>query len=213
MVELAATFENSFGKEHIVRVNDANTELPPEQIKTSLEKLTTIKLFRKKGARLFDKLVTASFFEEIETIIFDTTSEEATYESTEQLSSDEEEDEIEAQVYNQGLEDTSVSSLTEPKLTMVEEKMIEPSVLKRVVSLPTGTTIRDFSQEQLHSFVLTVIPEKGHLLDAQLNQETDPMCIELFIKFEEKANQKNKASPFGAIRKSWQRLGRFKKRW
>lgn len=99
MVELAATFENSFGKEHIVRVNDANTELPPEQIKASLEKLTTIKLFRKKGARLFDKLVTASFFEEIETIIFDTTSEEAPYESTEQLSSDEEEDEIEAQVY------------------------------------------------------------------------------------------------------------------
>lgn len=40
----------------------------------------------------------------------------------EQLSSDEEEDEIEAQVYNQGLEDTGVSSLTEPKLTMVEEK-------------------------------------------------------------------------------------------
>lgn len=131
MVELAATFENSFGKEHIVRVNDANTELPPEQIKASLEKLTTIKLFRKKGARLFDKLVTASFFEEIETIIFDTTSEEAPYESMEQLSSDEEEDEIEAQVYNQGLEDTGVSSLTEPKLTMVEEKMIEPSVIKR----------------------------------------------------------------------------------
>ena len=55
MVELAATFENSFGKEHIVRVNDANTELPPEQIKASLEKLTTInsKLFRRDRNHYF----------------------------------------------------------------------------------------------------------------------------------------------------------------
>lgn len=82
MAELAATFENSWGKRHVLHVSEANTELAPEEIKASLEKLTTIRLFKQKGARLFDKVVTASFFEEIETMIFDNEIDEETVECT-----------------------------------------------------------------------------------------------------------------------------------
>lgn len=81
MINLAATFENSNGRNHRWSMKDPDTSKSATEIKASLEKLTALNLFEKDGVGLFQKVVTTKFVETIVTPIFDKndpTNDEAT---------------------------------------------------------------------------------------------------------------------------------------
>ena len=70
MLTIVATFKNSFGKSHIWRFNDPDTEKTDTEIKDLLERMTDVKLCRKDGAALFDTIESAKYVETIEEVIF-----------------------------------------------------------------------------------------------------------------------------------------------
>lgn len=71
MLKLKASFEDELGKRHPWSYNEPNPNLTPEEIRTSLETLTTLKLFEKDNVKQFQKVVSAKFVETIETPLFD----------------------------------------------------------------------------------------------------------------------------------------------
>ena len=71
MLKLNASFEDEMGKRHRWSYNEPNPNLTPEEIRTSLETLTTLKLFEKDNVKQFQKVVSAKFVETIETPLFD----------------------------------------------------------------------------------------------------------------------------------------------
>ncbi|MGG5316302.1 DUF2922 domain-containing protein [Enterococcus sp. AZ072] len=71
MLKLNASFEDEMGKRHRWSYNEPNPNLTPEEIRTSLETLTTLKLFEKDDVKQFQKVVSAKFVETIETPLFD----------------------------------------------------------------------------------------------------------------------------------------------
>lgn len=75
MLSLAATFKNSADKKHRWRMKNADPNRSPEEIKTSLEKLSAINLFEKEGVGLFQDVVSAKFVERTVTPIFDKSKE------------------------------------------------------------------------------------------------------------------------------------------
>ncbi|MGG5330670.1 DUF2922 domain-containing protein [Enterococcus sp. AZ163] len=71
MLKLNASFEDEMGKRHRWSYNEPNPNLTPEEIRTSLETLTTLNLFEKDNVKQFQKVVSAKFVETIETPLFD----------------------------------------------------------------------------------------------------------------------------------------------
>lgn len=214
MAEMAATFKNSWGRKHILHIEDANTELAPEQIRASLEKLTTISLFKNKGARLFDKVVTASFIEEVETILFDNATEETFQEITEF----EESNEAEVCLPITEQEESLMNTTEELQVAILEEERIQPDVLKQVIELPLGINLSDLTQDQALSLVASVMPKGGVLKDIKLDEEVIPARIELFVQLKgtDKRNQeieeRSNSSPPRDTRKGWRLFDRLTKR-
>ncbi|MEO1770213.1 DUF2922 domain-containing protein [Candidatus Enterococcus ferrettii] len=71
MLKLNASFEDEMGKRHRWSYNEPNPNLTPEEIRASLEMMTTLKLFEKDNVKQFQKVVSAKFVETIETPLFD----------------------------------------------------------------------------------------------------------------------------------------------
>lgn len=70
MIKLVSTFLNSEGKNHQWTFNNPDTSKSPEEIKESLELLSSLELFEKDGVGLFQQVVKAKYVETIETPIF-----------------------------------------------------------------------------------------------------------------------------------------------
>ena len=206
MADLVAKFENSLGRKHKLRVKKANTDIEPEKIRASLEKLTTVDLFRnKKDARLFDKVITASFFEEFDRIIFDNSSDEVI-----------EIDMTNAAPVNEHVvvSEQPKPSFKEFKLTVIEEKMVEPTVLKQVLELPLGFKLNHLFQEQKRALIVSKVPEGGKPIEANIHNEENPVRIELLVQLKEEIEEKANASPPQDQREKqslWDRLK--KRRW
>ncbi|MEO1769985.1 DUF2922 family protein [Candidatus Enterococcus ferrettii] len=71
MIKLVSTFLNSEGKQHNFTFKDPDTTKSPEEIKESLELLSSLKLFEKDGVGLFQEVVNAKYVETIERPIFE----------------------------------------------------------------------------------------------------------------------------------------------
>lgn len=184
MTELVAKFENSSGRIHKLRVKEANTELAPEEVKASLEKLTTLDLFYQEGVRLFDQVVTASYFETVETYLFDQSLEQEV--DPEQASSEEERSAVvQAEVTAAGLSIPAVNW----EVKLIEEELVEPTLLRQVLELPLDVTLKTLSQEQKRSLVVAKLPEGGQPLAAKLYEDVNPVRIELFAELKEEENR------------------------
>lgn len=57
MLSLSATFEKSNGRKHTWRMKHANPNKTAKEIKTSLEKLTTLDIFEKDGVIFLRRLL------------------------------------------------------------------------------------------------------------------------------------------------------------
>ena len=211
MADLVAKFENSLGRKHKLRVKKANTNIEPEKIRASLEKLTTVDLFRnKKDARLFDKVITASFFEEFDRIIFDNSSDEVIEVTVGEAAP------VNTQVMDEHVvvSEQPKPSFEEFKLTVVEEKMVEPTVLKQVLELPLGFKLNHLFQEQKRALIVSKVPEGGKPIEANIHNEENPVRIELLVQLKEEIEEKANASPPQDQRGKlslWDRLK--KRRW
>ena len=71
MIKLVSTFLNSEGKKHNFTFKDPDTTKSPEEIKESLELLSSLNLFEKDGVGLFQEVVKAKYVEIIERPIFE----------------------------------------------------------------------------------------------------------------------------------------------
>lgn len=70
MLHLVATFENSEGNYHQLSFPDPDMTKTPEEIRATLEIMTTLNFFGKDGVKQFQKVVGAKYVETIETPIF-----------------------------------------------------------------------------------------------------------------------------------------------
>ena len=71
VVKLVSQFRNGAGKSQTWSLSNPDTTKTPSQIKSLLEDMTKLNLFKKDGIRLFDSVVSAKYVETIETPIFE----------------------------------------------------------------------------------------------------------------------------------------------
>ena len=71
VVKLVSQFRNGAGKSQTWSLNNPDTTKTHTQIKSLLEQMTQLNLFKKDGIRLFDSVVSAKYVETIETPIFE----------------------------------------------------------------------------------------------------------------------------------------------
>lgn len=74
---LMVLFQTSAGKIHKWQFKNVDPTKPANEYQRLLEQMTTLGLFEKNGARLFDKVLSATLVQTIETPIFDLRDEES----------------------------------------------------------------------------------------------------------------------------------------
>lgn len=188
MLHLVVTFENSERNRHYWRLKDPDTRKSAEEIKTSLEKLTMLNLFEKDGTTMFQKAVGAKFVEKKETPIFDKKLEEKTKEKP-----------------SESEENPTTSSTTgpvdleqlihDPRDLILEQKMLQPGLMKQVFCLPEGIQAQDISEMQALSLVLAILPEGGTLEDISVDEDSSPVRINLLVAVKDPPERVQAQSP------------------
>ncbi|WP_251867280.1 DUF2922 domain-containing protein [Enterococcus malodoratus] len=195
MINLAATFENSNGRNHRWSMKDPDISKSATEIKTSLEKLTALNLFEKDGVGLFQKVVTAKFVEMIVTPIFDKndpTNDEATA-----MTRDESVQMQTVPTVEPIIESTenSAEPIRDLRELIVEQKVIQPDILRQVVELPEGVNAEELSQQEALSLVLAIMPPNGTLEDLSMDQSTEPVRMILTVRMKEEPKSTAGESP------------------
>lgn len=209
MTDIVAKFENSLGRRHKLRVKDANPALEPDAVRASLKKLTTVDLFRKKDACLFDKVLSASYIETIETYIFDDSIDEEVCEvCIEEPTTVEQTGELRVLAQPE----IPALSMTDWSITLIDEEMVEPTLLKQVLELPTNVTMEHLSEKQKRSLVTSKMPDGGQPITANIYKESNRIRIELLAELKVEIREKDKSSPPKDKHRRWRLLDRFKKR-
>lgn len=185
MINLAATFENSNGRNHRWSMKDPDTSKSATEIKTSLEKLTALNLFEKDGVGLFQKVVTAKFVETIVTPIFDKndpTNDEATAMTRDESVQMQTVPAVEPIIEPA---ENSAEPIRDLRELIVEQKVIQPDILRQVVELPEGVNAEELSQQEALSLVLAIMPPNGTLEDLSMDQSTEPVRMILTVRMKE----------------------------
>ena len=195
MINLAATFENSNGRNHRWSMKDPDTSKSATEIKTSLEKLTALNLFEKDGAGLFQKVVTAKFVETIVTPIFDKndpTNDEATAMTRDESVQMQTVPAVEPIIEPA---ENSAEPIRDLRELIVEQKVIQPDILRQVVELPEGVNAEELSQQEALSLVLAIMPPNGTLEDLSMDQSTEPVRMILTVRMKEEPKSTAGESP------------------
>lgn len=195
MINLAATFENSNGRDHRWSMKDPDTSKSATEIKTSLEKLTALNLFEKDGAGLFQKVVTAKFVETIVTPIFDKndpTNDEATAMTRAESVQTQTVPTVEPIIEST---ENSAEPIRDLRELIVEQKMIQPDTLRQVVELPEGVNAEELSQQEALSLVLAIMPPNGTLENLSMDQSTEPVRMILTVRMKEEPKSTAGESP------------------
>ncbi|HCM87544.1 MULTISPECIES: DUF2922 domain-containing protein [Enterococcus] len=195
MINLAATFENSNGRNHRWSMKDPDTSKSATEIKTSLEKLTALNLFEKDGVGLFQKVVTAKFVETIVTPIFDKndpTNDEATAMTRDESVQMQTVPAVEPIIEPA---ENSAEPIRDLRELIVEQKVIQPDILRQVVELPEGVNAEELSQQEALSLVLAIMPPNGTLEDLSMDQSTEPVRMILTVRMKEEPKSTAGESP------------------
>lgn len=195
MMNLTATFENSNGKNHRWSMKDPDTSKSATEIKASLEKLTALNLFEKDGVDLFQKVVTAKFVETIVTPIFDKndpTNDEATAMTRAESVQTQRVPTVEPIIEST---ENSAEPIRDLRELIVEQKVIQPDILRQVVELPEGVNAEELSQQEALSLVLAIMPPNGTLEDLSMDQSTEPVRMILTVRMKEEPKSTAGESP------------------
>lgn len=203
MLSLSATFEKSNGRKHTWRLKHANRNKTAEEIRTQLEKLTTLDIFEKNGVNFFEKVVKAKFIETIETSIFDKEAEDQT-----EVSED-----SEAPRGTRKNPAHSMQNIQEPKDLIVEQSLIKPGMLELFFELPNGIEPQDISESEAAALILAMVPKGGEIEDFGVIEGTQPVRFRLLVKLEEDLESLNPAiAPSKAKKKRGRLIDRLRKR-
>lgn len=170
-LSLAATFKNSADKKHRWRMKNADPNRSPEEIKTSLEKLSAINLFEKAGVGLFQDVVSAKFVERTVTPIFDKSKEPSLPDTV-----------AESERSALQIADSEANSAELLHEITVEERIIQSGIIEQRFELPAGIDPNEINEEQTLSLVLAVMPEGGTLEDIYFDEAVDPAKIVMVVK-------------------------------
>lgn len=188
MRKLVAVFENSEGRNHRWSLKDPDTNKSAEEIKSLLEKMTTLDLFEKDGVKLFQKVVSAKFVETKETSIFDVKEENDATEESVQV----EEDMTKAVKTSEG----PVEQEAEKGLKIQIDEEAEDGIKQMEIIVPEDFDINALSEEELATMFASVLPDDAVLEDMYYEEvEESPKVAEDEPDSEEAPPQKeNQAS-------------------
>lgn len=190
MLSLAATFENSEGKTHRWRMKDPDPNKPNDVIKATLEKLTTLNLFEKDGVKLFQKVTGAKFIEKIVTPVFNKEQEETVSEPIK------EEVPVVEPIVEPVVEvaENSAELPRDLQKLIVEQKMIEPELMRLVFKLPEGVEEGDMSQMEAVSLMMALKPQNSTIVDLD-QDEKHPDRFILTIRIDEPEPEARQSPP------------------
>lgn len=190
MLSLAATFENSEGKTHRWRMKDPDPNKSNDAIKATLEKLTTLNLFEKDGVKLFQKVTGAKFIEKIVTPVFNKEQEETVSEPIK------EEVPVVEPIVEPVVEvaENSAELPRDLQKLIVEQKMIEPELMRLVFKLPEGVEEGDMNQMEAVSLMMALKPQNSTIVDLD-QDEKHPDRFILTIRIDEPDPEATQSPP------------------
>lgn len=210
MRKLVAVFENSEGRNHRWSLKDPDTNKSAEEIKSLLEKMTTLDLFEKDGVKLFQKVVSAKFVETKETSIFDVKEKTDATEESVQV---EEDTAKEVDKTNEA----SVELEAEKELRIQIDEEAEDGIKQMEIIVPEDIDINALSEDELATMFASVLPDDAVLEDMYYEEVEESTKVEEDESFSEEAppqkekqasSQKKKYSK--SKRKLLERFNRYK---
>ena len=197
MLSLSATFEKSNGRKHTWRMKHANPNKTAKEIKTSLEKLTTLDIFEKDGVNFFEKVITAKFIETIETPIFDKKTDA----------------QLESPKTTPVNEQSPIDTIQDPQDLIVQQELIKPGMLELLFELPKGIEPQAISENEAASLIMAMVPKGGTVEDFSVIEETHPVRFRLLVKLEEEPDSSSAtAVPTRGTKKRGRLIERLRKR-
>jgi hypothetical protein len=127
----------------------ANPNKTAKEIKTSLEKFTTLDIFEKDGVNFFEKVITAKFIETIETPIFDKKTDT----------------QLESPKTKPVNEQSPIDTIQDPKDLIVQQELIKPGMLELLFELPKGIEPQAISESEAASLIMAMVPKGGTVED------------------------------------------------
>lgn len=210
MRKLVAVFENSEGRNHRWSLKEPDTNKSAEEIKSLLEKMTTLDLFEKDGVKLFQKVVSAKFVETKETSIFDV---------KEKTDATEEPFQVEKKTVKEvdKTNEASVELEAEKELRIQIDEEAEDGIKQMEIIVPEDIDINALTEDELATMFASVLPDDAVLEDIYYEEvEESPKVEEDELDSEEAPPQKEKQASSQkkkyskAKRKLLERFNRYK---
>ena len=213
---LAAEFGKSDGKSHRLRIKDFDLTKSAEEIKTSLTKLTKLKLFEKNGVELFQEVRRAKVIKRTERMIFeDGKVAENAAQPQSQMNQEPAVQTIEESI-NQVNTSDNKSAVQEtiriPEDLTITEEWPQPNCLVQTIELPRGYHSWDLNESQAFMLINACFPARIEPMDIKADDESVPAKLIVMGKRLEEAPQEsivtavNKESPPAKPKKKRKRL-------
>lgn len=212
MRKLVVVFENSEGRNHRWSLKDPDTIKSAEEIKSLLEKMTTLDLFEKDGVKLFQKVVSAKFVETKETSIFDV---------KEKTDATEEPVQVEKNTVKE-VDKTSEAPVeleAEKELRIQIDEEAEDGIKQMEIIVPEDIDINAMTKDEMATMFASVLPDDAVLEDMYYEEVEESLKVEEDESVSEEAppqkekqasSQKKKYSK--SKRKLLERFNRYKSR-
>lgn len=185
MISLSATFEKSNGRKHTWRMKNADPTKSAAEIKTSLEKLTTLDIFEQNGVNFTDKVVTAKFIETNERWIIEKKPKERKKRQTKAPKQ-------ETAPVQAISKKKAEHPIQDPKKLILQQRQVIPGMQEILFELPKGLEPQNISQSEALELVAAILPEDGILEDFCAIEGTHPIRFRLLVKLED---EKKVSSP------------------
>ncbi|MBU5363560.1 DUF2922 family protein [Enterococcus raffinosus] len=211
---LAAEFGKSDGKSHRLRIKDFDFTKSAEEIKTSLTKLTKLKLFEKNGVELFQEVRRAKVIKRTERMIFEDgkVAENAAQPQTEQMAAVQTIEEPIQQVQAPDSKKIVQETIRIPEDLTITEEWPQPNCLIQTIELPRGYHSWDLNESQAFMLINACFPAGIEPMDIKADDESVPAKLIVTGKSLEEAPQEsivtavNKESPPAKPKKKRKRL-------
>ena len=211
---LAAEFGKSDGKSHRLRIKGFDLTKSAEEIKTSLTKLTKLKLFEKNGVELFQEVRRAKVIKRTERLIFDDkqVAENAAQPQTEPMATVQTIEEPIKQVTTPDKKIEVQETIRIPEDLTITEEWPQPNCLIQTIELPSGYHSWDLNESQAFMLINVCFPSGIEPMDIKADDESIPAkLIVMGNRLEEEPQEAivtavNKESPPAKPKKKRNRL-------
>lgn len=211
---LAAEFGKSDGKSHRLRIKDVDLSKSAEEIKTSLTKLTKLKLFEKNGVELFQEVRHAKIIKKTERTIFNDgkAAKKSAQPQTDKTAAVQTMEEPIKQAKTPDNNREVPETIRIPEDLTITEEWPQPNRFVQTIELPSGYHSWDLSESQAFMLINACFPAGIEPLTIEADDQSVPAKLIVTGKRTEEAPQEaivaavNKESPPAKPKKKRKRL-------